>query len=243
MKRLLILGLLVLASCRKPEPSLEGKWFIDLEHKPVELELRSDKSLTVGDKSGTWSKTEDSRLIMEMKGTKAEIYEYTVTEQFLYLTTERETLRFRRGGAGEADQRNAERKKVEQKKTLCCNNLSQLWKMQHNYMVQYGGSSRSMPVQLGGDFWLHLTRLTPPLIDSTLRGIFQCPFRVEEDRVGVVYRGPAKNVHALADGDPVGACIGNHPDGTCVILRKSGDVQVVTNTDPLFQKAMQTTKE
>ncbi|SVD89989.1 uncharacterized protein METZ01_LOCUS442843, partial [marine metagenome] len=34
-----------------------------------------------------------------------------------------------------------------QKVTECANNLIQLWKMQHNYMVQYGGSHKLLPLE------------------------------------------------------------------------------------------------
>ena len=53
------------------------------------------------------------------------------------------------------------------------------------------------------------------------------------------YRGPAENVNTYADGDPVGADkIGNHGAGEGGnILRKSGDIMSVAETDPLWVNA------
>ncbi len=117
------------------------------------------------------------------------------------------------------------------------NNLSQLWKMQHNYMVNFGGSAKSMPSETGGQFWLKLTTVTPPLIDNTLKDIFACPAKGVPPPTGQTdYRGPSANVNTFADGDVVGACKpgchGANEGGN--ILRKSGDAQTCAETDPLW---------
>ena len=123
----------------------------------------------------------------------------------------------------------------------CANNLKQLLKMQYNYMVQYGGTQKMMPRETGGAFWLKLSKSPTVLIDSSLQSIYACPFKAP--RPGATdYRGPASDVNRMQGGDPVGACIGNHPDGSAVIMRKSGDIQTVKEGDSLYQKALETTK-
>ena len=123
------------------------------------------------------------------------------------------------------------------KVTGCVNNLAQLWKMQHNYMVQYGGSAKAMPVETGGQFWLKLTNIVPPLIDNTLKDAFACQVKATPPGSGATdYRGPNGNVNTFADGDPVGADkVGNHGanEGGNVV-RKSGDVQTVSENDPIW---------
>ena len=123
------------------------------------------------------------------------------------------------------------------KVTGCVNNLAQLWKMQHNYMVQFGGSAKAMPAETGGQFWLKLTTITPPLIDATLKDIYACQVKAQPPGSGATdYRGPGGNVNVYADGDAVGADKqGNHgaTEGGNV-LRKSGDVQTVSESDPMW---------
>jgi len=126
------------------------------------------------------------------------------------------------------------------KAIACINNLAQLWKMQHNYMVTYGGTARSMPSETGGLFWLKLTTVTPPLIDATLKDIFACPAKGMPPAAGQTdYRGPNGNVNTFADGDPVGACKpGCHgPNEGGNVLRKSGDAQTCSENDPLWINA------
>ncbi len=126
----------------------------------------------------------------------------------------------------------------------CVNNLSQLWKMLHNYMVQYGGCSKSMPDQTGGEFWLCLARCDPRLIDDSLRDIYRCPVRGQPLSVDETdYRGPAQNVNTLSDGDIVGADRednhGRRAGGN--LIRKSGDVLCVPDNDPLWRRARRQT--
>jgi hypothetical protein len=113
--------------------------------------------------------------------------------------------------------------------------------MQNNYMVHFGGPEKSLPWETGGDFWLKLSR--PPLIDETMADIFRCPARRPESPRGACdYRGPNGNANACADGAAIGADLrGSHRRklGHCV-LRKSGDVQLVNDTDPLWPEAART---
>jgi type II secretory pathway pseudopilin PulG len=125
--------------------------------------------------------------------------------------------------------------------TTCLNNLVQLWKMQHNYMVQFGAGE--MPLETGGAFWTKLTQTTPPMIDASGKDIFTCQLISTPLPYGQTnYMGPGSNVNqegAYGDADPVGCDkAANHSaeDGYNV-LRKSGDVQTVGSTDPLWLSA------
>ena len=130
------------------------------------------------------------------------------------------------------------------KATACVNNLAQLWKMEHGYRVQFGGTAKAMPHETGGAFWIKLTQTNPPLIDSSLKDIFQCPMKGTPNAAGTTdYRGPASRVETMSDGDAVGADrIGNHGalEGGNV-LRKSGDILTVSDSDPLWRSAGSTT--
>jgi hypothetical protein len=122
--------------------------------------------------------------------------------------------------------------------TNCANNLSQLWKMQNNYMVQYGGSRKLLPTETGGDFWTKLSDPEIGIIDSSLSEIYHCPLEEVSYPGGTDYRGPAWNVNKFKDGDPVGADkVTNHSDDGSEggnVLRKSGDVQTVGSNDALW---------
>ncbi len=123
------------------------------------------------------------------------------------------------------------------KVTGCLNNLSQLWKMEHNYMVQFGGSGKCLPSETGGQFWTKLSTVTPPLIDNSLKDIYACPVKSQPPATGSTdYRGPSGNVNLYADGEAVGADkAGQHGEGEGGnVLRKSGDVQTVSSADPLW---------
>ena len=50
---------------------------------------------------------------------------------------------------------------------VCSSNLSQMWKMQNIYKVQFGGPNRAMPQAVGGALWHSLEKTVPPLIDAT----------------------------------------------------------------------------
>lgn len=123
--------------------------------------------------------------------------------------------------------------------TACINNLSQLWKMQANYMVQFGGIMKAMPPDLGGAFWIKLQTTTPPLIEVSLKDIYACSVLGTGVAVGVTdYWGPAKNIGIVGDGDPVGSdAPGNHVGEGGNVLRKSGDCQNLGPTEPLWMDA------
>jgi type II secretory pathway pseudopilin PulG len=130
------------------------------------------------------------------------------------------------------------------KVAACANNQSQLWKMANCYMVQFGGPGKLLPVETGGAFWLKLSQTTPPLIDASLKDIFGCPVKGSPPAAGTTdYRGPAANANAAADGEIIGADkVGNHGTGYGGnVIRKSGDVQTVAESDPLWIKAGQVT--
>ena len=119
----------------------------------------------------------------------------------------------------------------------CVNNLSQMWKMQHTYMSKFGGRMKAMPVETCGAFWLKLQTTSPPLVDPTQSDLFACPLEGNSNSAGSTdYRGPSSNVNTFMDGDPVGSDRqGNH--GTNQggnVLRKSGDIVTVPNTDALW---------
>lgn len=127
------------------------------------------------------------------------------------------------------------------KRTKCASQLKQLWLMENQYVVSCGGPQRRFPVETGGAFWLKLSQPSSRLIEESEQEIYACPFKTPR-RDATDYRGPASDVNRMMDGDAVGACIGNHPDGSAVIVRKSGDIMVVKEGDALCQKAMETTK-
>ncbi len=126
-----------------------------------------------------------------------------------------------------------------------CNNLKQLWTMQANYMVQFGGREKLMPPDTGSEFWTRLTKTSPPLIDPSLADIYDCPISPGLGGIdNCEYRGPASDVNAYGDDDPVAADIdGNHGPGEGgIVLRKSGDVMNYAATDTLWQAAAERTK-
>jgi general secretion pathway protein G len=129
----------------------------------------------------------------------------------------------------------------EDSENACRNNLSQLWKMENVYMGKLG--HRRMLTATGRDFWLALTKTTPPLIDSTLYEIFVCPDSGMEKGDGVcTYAGPASDVNAMKDDDVVGMCDDEAHGEQVILLRKSGVVQVVPRDGDLHRQAMKQTK-
>ena len=130
--------------------------------------------------------------------------------------------------------------------TTCGNNLSQLWKMQYNYSVAYGGTNKFMPMETSGQFWLKLSDPQTPLIDTTMVDIFECPLESIPTPGATDYRGPVNNVNKARDGDPVGADkTANHSDDGSEggnVLRKSGDVLTVSNNDALWTLAASKTQ-
>lgn len=130
------------------------------------------------------------------------------------------------------------------KVTSCMNNLSQLWKMQNIYMSQFGGRLKKMPSETGSAFWLALSKTEPPLIDPLNFDIYVCPVvGFPPPGTETSYLGPKQEVGTLKAGDIVGCCApGNHPDGSITVLMNTGDVLKVGPGDPLFFKALQSTK-
>ncbi len=149
MKRVLIFGLVVLASCGKPAPSIEGKWYLESEWNPVELEIRSDKTMTLGEKTGTWSKTDDARLIFEVKGEKPTVFEVEITDRFLFLTTEKvSTSRFKRAGASADDQKVAEKRKLDRNERMASASLKTMATAQADFRSNDRDNDRAQ------NFWV-----------------------------------------------------------------------------------------
>ena len=121
----------------------------------------------------------------------------------------------------------------------CADNLSQLWKVQNIYMQQYGGAQKRYCDRTGGAFWTYMSQLPKPLIDSTMVEIYACPFKgVPPGANATDYMGPAGDVKTYQADDLVGA---DKPDnhgkggsGGGNVLRKSGDVQMLSGGDPVW---------
>ena len=60
---------------------------------------------------------------------------------------------------------------------------------------------------------------------------------------GGAYRGPAKDVNAMADLDVI-FCDEptNHKDGSINVLRRNGSMATLKPNDPEYKKALETTK-
>ncbi|MDP6959278.1 MAG: hypothetical protein QF645_10755, partial [Planctomycetota bacterium] len=118
----------------------------------------------------------------------------------------------------------------QEKVTNCANNLSQLWKIQNQYRVEYGGPNKFFPEETGEQFWLRLSDREIRLIDNSSPKLFECPVEGSTNRGNTDFRGPSSNVNKYTGGgEPVGADkIYNHSDDGSEggnVLRKSGDVQ------------------
>ena len=127
------------------------------------------------------------------------------------------------------------------KETSCANNLRQLWAMQMNYSVVFGGRTKQMPPSTGADFWLALSKTEPPMIEEEVYDIYVCPFSGEKPRAGFTsYRGPAKKVGEIPGAGVVGCCV--HADGSANVLYKSGDVKTLGPDDPATKAAIEGTQ-
>lgn len=126
--------------------------------------------------------------------------------------------------------------------TSCANNLKQLWIMQNQYVVHFGGPQKLLPSETGDAFWLKLSKPPIQMIGESLLDIYQCPVENADDE-GCDYRGPAKDVNGYADEDPVGADVdGNHGEGRGGnVIQKSGDVRTVAADNGLWAKAAEKT--
>jgi hypothetical protein len=150
--------------------------------------------------------------------------------------------------------------------TNCQGNLSQLWKMQYIYSIQFGGPQKRFPEETGGKFWLKMSDPKTRLIAPELSDIYICPISLDGySRVGkktvpevkTNYRGPSRNVNQYSEDYPVGADRKtNHPVlekwklrywrrdatlGSGNVLLKSGRVQGWVADSPLWKAADQYT--
>ena len=121
---------------------------------------------------------------------------------------------------------------VAVKKFKCRNNLSQLWKMVQTPLML--GEKKSLPFSTGGEFWIET--------DTSFPELLRCPLSDNTGSVGTDYCGPSSNANMYLDSHPVGACIGNHPDGSGFVLQKSGKILEVREGDPLYAEALKKTK-
>lgn len=106
----------------------------------------------------------------------------------------------------------------------CANNLRQLWTLQSIYASQFGGPDKLMPGETGSEFWLKLTRTSPPLLDASELEVLICPLKDPPSGAKCDYLGPGRPVSELKGEDPVGSDRpGNHAKSGN-LLRKAGDV-------------------
>lgn len=126
---------------------------------------------------------------------------------------------------------------LKSRKTRCLNNLTQLWKIQQNYVGRYA----HLPPSTGGSFWLALTTTDPPLIPGDYREIFSCPLERTSSQT-THYRGPMQDANTLRPDDIVGACLGHHSDESGFVVFKDGTVRHVAKEDDLYLRAKEDTK-
>src|SRR4029079_11641566 len=128
------------------------------------------------------------------------------------------------------------------KKTLCAEHLRQLWTLPAaNKTAKTGKADKTgaIPASTGKKFWSDLQ--STPAAQEDLDA-FVCPLSGKSPGKGVLtYRGPAKPVATLKDGDCVGACSGIHSDGSVTALYKNGSVVVLEKGDPAIASALKTT--
>ena len=131
------------------------------------------------------------------------------------------------------------------KKTLCAEHLRQMWTLQAaNKTAKTGKTDKAdktgaIPASTGKKFWLDLQ--STPAAQEDLDA-FVCPLSGKSPGKGVLtYRGPAKPLATLKDGDCVGACSGIHSDGSVTALYKNGSVLVLEKGDPAIAAALKTT--
>jgi len=126
----------------------------------------------------------------------------------------------------------------------CSRHLDQLWAMEINYMSQYGGTSKMLPAETGGAFWMKLTQTAPPLLADEHLGLLDCPVSGDAPRPGQVqFRGPSENVNLRRTG-PIGADLpGAHGQGRGgnIVLR-DGAVLGCLESDALWIKAATLTR-
>jgi len=118
------------------------------------------------------------------------------------------------------------------RKTMCANNLAQLYKLGTVYAANHKGQ---WPEPGKGNYWIEFTKTTPPFIDPDELDILRCPLQDADLRAGDCdYRGPKVPWSRLQPGDPLAAeRPGNHGPGEPVnVLFKDGSVMEVDLDDP-----------
>jgi len=125
------------------------------------------------------------------------------------------------------------------KKTLCANNLKQLWILQYAHAKKEGGKS-VMPRSTGAAFWLSLEG-SPDVASEP--DVFVCPLSGKAAGKGVTtYRGPKADVNTLPAEAVVGCCTGFHGDGSVTVLRKDGSVVLEEKGSAVQKEALEATK-
>ncbi|HVE41766.1 MAG TPA: hypothetical protein VNM14_17875 [Planctomycetota bacterium] len=124
------------------------------------------------------------------------------------------------------------------KKTLCANNLRELWVCQIQFAKKEAGRT-VLPSATGSAFWLAIQEVgaaaNPPL-DAD---VFVCPLSGKSGGKGVTtYRGPRKDINTLPESAVIGSCSGIHSDESMCVLKKDGSVRVVEKSSPLHQQAI-----
>jgi hypothetical protein len=90
----------------------------------------------------------------------------------------------------------------QDRRSACALNLSELWKMQHIYMVEFGGRMKGLPPYTGEAFWLALGHTKPPLIDPEHSEIFRCPVKGKNEGWGTHYRAPPRSLTGSMEENP-----------------------------------------
>jgi len=118
------------------------------------------------------------------------------------------------------------------KVTACQHGQQQLYKLGLVYSTSH---KAQWPSARGGDLWLSLRRMVPPLIEPDHASLLACPVLGEERGPDETdYRGPAGPIGKLSASDPLGADKdGNHGDryGGNVLMR-DGSVQEFEKDHP-----------
>jgi len=98
-------------------------------------------------------------------------------------------------------------------------------------VLNYHEEKKKYPDKTGAEFFKQLKE------GGSLGEEPMCPIG------GGAYRGPAKDVNAMADGDVI-FCDEptNHPDGSINVLRRNGTMATLKPNDPEYKKALETTK-